>query len=333
MSAESVRLAFGCVAEPSAWWAERVGLLAWSLRTLGGDAADAPLHACFAGPMTPREVRPLRELGVTVHEVEPFDRRISYGNKLRLLDLDLGDADALAMLDCDIVVAGDPTALLAPHAGVIAAKPADQDPLDAAGWDRLCAGLGISVPPRDVVATCTGVAMPRYANSGVVLVPATEMRAVRDAWGSWLYRVLDALAADPLLVPRARRLFADQYALMAVLAERPSAMLAPAANCPTHVPVDRSVDLGGEPALLHYHARMWPDTLLQRPVAPAVRPAAARYNAARAQVLGIADPGLREPPPADRLRGVARELGTSVRATRTFTRVHAQLRGSRGRVA
>lgn len=327
------RIAYGCVGEPTPGWASRVALLAWSLRTLGGTAADAPLHACFTGPLDEADLRPLRELGVTVHQVEPFDRRISYGNKLRLLEVDAGDADALALLDCDIVVAADPTPLLAQHAGRLAAKPADQDPLDAAGWERLCAALGIAVPPRDVAASCTGAPMPRYANSGVVLVPAAERDAVREAWGRWLLRVLEVLADDPLVVPRARRLFADQYALMAVLAERPSAMLPPAANCPTHVPIAASVALGGEPALLHHHDRMWPSTLLQRPVAAAVRPAAARYNAARARALGVPDPGLREPPHAERLRDAARAVGTQVRATRSFTRVHAQLRDVRRRVA
>lgn len=327
------RIAFGCVAEPSAWWAGRVELLAWSLRTLGGAAADAPFHACFAGSVPANLMRPLLDLGVTVHEVEPFDRRISYGNKLRLLEVELGDVDALVMLDCDIVVVADPMPVLAPHADVLAAKPADQDPLDAPGWARLCGALGIAVPPRDVVATCTGAPMPRYANSGVVLVPAAERDAVRVSWGSWLYRVLDVLAADPLVVPRARRLFADQYALMAVLAERPSAMLAPAANCPTHVGIHGGVDLGGELALLHYHARMWPSTFLQRPVSNVACAAAARYNAARARELDVPDPGLLDPPPATRLRDVARDLGTRVRATRSFTRVHAQLRGARSRVA
>ncbi|MBJ7521558.1 MAG: hypothetical protein JHC84_17800 [Solirubrobacteraceae bacterium] len=326
-------IAYGCAAEPTADWVDRVALLAWSLRNLGGTSADAPLHACFAGPTAALDLTALRELDVRVHEVAPFDARISYANKLRLLELDLGGADALAMLDCDIVVAGDPAPLLAPHAARMAAKPADQDPLDVAGWARLCSALEIAVPPRDAVATCTGAPMPRYANSGVVVVPAGAVDSVRDRWRHWLYRVVDVLQADPLVVPRARRLFADQYALMAVLAERSSAMLPVAANCPTHVGIHRSVDLGGEPALLHYHARMWPSTLLQRPVAPSVRPAAARFNSARAAALGITDPGLREPPGTQRLRGAARDVGTTVRATRSFTRVHARLRGGRRRIA
>ncbi|MBJ7331722.1 MAG: hypothetical protein JHC95_17635 [Solirubrobacteraceae bacterium] len=321
-------IAFGCAAEPDAAWAGRVEMLAWSLRTFGGALADAPLHACFAGPIDDVVAAPLRALGVHVHVVERFDPRLSYANKLRLLELDLAPGiDALAMVDCDIVFAGDPSPYL--PVDRVAAKPADRDPLDRAGWVRLCGALGLPVPPRDVVATCTGRAMPRYWNSGVVVIPRDQLVSMRDAWRGWLHRVVGLLDDDPLIVPRARRLFADQYALMAAMAEHESVALPLAANCPTHVPIHRSVPLGGEPALLHYHARTWPDGLLQRPVAGVVRPAAHRYNVGRAEALELRFTELRDPPPHERARDAVGAGADLVRASRMFTRVRAA--AARGR--
>lgn len=323
-------LAFGCAAEPRADWVRRVEVLAWSLRTFGGSCAGAEFHACFAGDVSEDLVAPLEALDVTVHRVARFDDRLSYANKLRLLELGdlLGDGvEAIAMVDCDIVVTGDPAAVLPTDR--VAAKPADRDPLDAAGWARLCAALGMPVPPADVVASATGRPMPRYWNSGVVVVPRAVHASMQEAWVRWLGRVVDVLAEQPEVVPRARRIFADQYALMAAMAEHDARALPTEANCPTHLRLAAAARPRSTPALLHYHARAWPDGLLQQPVDPAARPAAERFNAARARALGRPDPGLRPPPARDRLRAARTELEDRVRASRSFTRMRSAVARSR----
>ncbi|UUY03509.1 hypothetical protein LRS13_23030 [Svornostia abyssi] len=323
-------LAFACAGEPRADWVARVERLAWSLRALGGSAADAPFHACFAGRVPGELLEPLQALDVTVHEVEPFDARLSYANKLRILELgsafDAG-VDAVVMIDCDVVVAGDP----APHLPIASpgAKPADMDPLGPADWGALCSALGMPLPPRDVLASSTGRPMHRYYNSGVVVVPCDRLAAMQDAWARWLYRVVDMLAQDDRLVPRARRIFADQYALMAAMAELGGEPLGVAANCPTHLPLHARAVGAGEPALLHYHARAWPSGLLQRPVAPAARPAAARFNTAWARARDLPYAGLQDPPLRDRVEGARARVEDAVRSSRAFTRARAAVAGSR----
>ncbi|MFA9269506.1 MAG: hypothetical protein ACEQSX_01940 [Baekduiaceae bacterium] len=323
-------IAFGCAAEPTAAWVRRVELLAWSLRTFGGACAGAEFHACFAGDVDECLVAPLAELDVTVHRVARFDDRLSYANKLRLLELgdDLGpDVEAVAMVDCDIVVTGDPGPLLpSTH---VAAKPADRDPLDVAGWRRLCAALGLPVPPADVVASATGRPMPRYYNSGVVVVPRDAQASMQEAWARWLRTVVDVLSEQPDVVPQGRRIFADQYALMAAMAEHDGRPLPTAANCPTHLKLAPAARPATTPALLHYHARIWPDGFLQQPAEPAIREAAARFNARRAEALGLPDPGLRPPPARDRLRAARADVEDVVRASRSFTRVRTAVAGSR----
>lgn len=315
-------IAFGCAAEATPSWVRRVELLAWSLRTFGGTLATAPFHACFAGEIGQEMAAPLADLGVHVHIVERFDARLSYANKLRLLELELADdVQALAMIDCDIAVVGDPSPYLV--IDTVAAKPADRNPLDRAGWERLCAALGLEVPPRDVVATSTGEPMPRYFNSGVVVVPRAHLASMQEAWNRWLQHTVACLNDDPLIVPRARRLFADQYALMAAMSEHRTVALPVAANCPTHVPIHRTVPLGGEPALLHYHARHWPTGLLQRPVSDNVRPAAHRFNVARAAAIGVSYGELEDPRARARAREAAGAVGERVRASHLFTRLRA----------
>lgn len=328
--ASPARLAFACAAEPTPAWVRRVELLAFSLRTLGGASAGAPLHACFVGKVDDEAVAPLRALDVVVHEVPRFDERLAYANKLRLLEL--GDrlepeVEALAMIDCDIVFAGDPARVM--PVDRVAAKPADRNPLDADGWRRLGAALGLEIPRDDVVASATGRRMPRFFNSGVVVVPRAQLASLAEAWARWTYRVVDVLEADALVVPRARRFFADQYALMAAMAEHDGVALPVAANCPTHVRLHPGVLEGHAPAVLHYHARMWPDGLLQRPVAPEVAGAAARYNAARARADGLAEPALRPPPLRTRAARVRAQATDAVLASWTFTRVQAAMGGPR----
>lgn len=324
------RIAFGCAAEPTASWVRRVELLAWSLRTFGGSSAQAEFHACFAGDVDEALVAPLADLDVRVHRVERFDERLAYANKLRLLEL--GDAvaedvAAIAMVDCDVVFTGDPAPLLPTDA--VAAKPADRDPLDARGWERLCSALGIPVPPSDVVASSTGRPMPRYYNSGVVVVPRAQEASMQASWARWLQTIVDLFSKHAHVVPQARRIFADQYALMAAMAEHDGASLPTAANCPTHLRLHPSGAPQGPPAILHYHARMWPDGFLQEPVDRSAREAAQRFNATRAEVVGLPDPGLRPPPVGARVSDTRARVEDAIRASRSFTRVRAAVAGSR----
>lgn len=326
----SAPIAFGCAAEITPLWVQRVERLAWSLRTFGGASADAEFHACFAGPVEERLVGPLRELDVTVHRVPRFDARLSYANKLRLLELGdhLGaDVEAVVMIDCDVVFTGDPGPLL--PADRVAAKPADRDPLQLDAWRRLCAAMGIPVPARDVVATATGRPMPRYYNSGVVVVPRGQQASMQESWARWLGRVVDLLADDPEIVPQARRIFADQYALMAAMAEHDGVALPTEANCPTHLRMHQAAAPARPPAILHYHDRMWGNGLLQRPVDVTARSAAAAFNAAWAQAQDLPDPGLYPPPVRARVSTSVARVREGVRASRSFTRLRTSVVGAR----
>lgn len=301
------RVLFSCVSENAPEWFDRVVNLALSVRTFGGKLADAQIVINFVGGADPEVRRALAKYDAEVRIVDRFDSRTAYANKLRMLEMaDDHEFDLLVALDCDVIIVGDISPHLTP--GHVAAKPADRDRLTDQQWDALFGALGVPPAEKSVVATSSGTPMRPYFNSGVVFVPWAHSKPLLVSWSGLLDAILLLLSRQPELVPPQWHIHADQFSLAAALLRDrfPTRPLPLALNFPTHIASrPELVAATGQPLILHYHKDMNKSGFIMRSRVTTVNPLIAQFNAARAQHLGVPDPGLPEVPRRLRARRLA----------------------------
>lgn len=281
------RVVASCVAENRPDFARKVENLLLSRRFAGGTLARAPFVVNVVDEVDQPFADRIEELGAEVRVV-PRLALDGFGlaNKLRMLELSQErDFDLLLAIDCDVVLTGDPVELLPRSA--VGAAPADRNPLTQPEWRRLFAGLGIADQGRPLHATVTGRRLPPYFNSGVLCVPHALSAALLERWLDALRR-LEALWAHPRapIAPH-KRFYSEQWALMAALDRLPWRALPADLNFPTHVRAHRHALGHGHPRVLHYHAELDARGFLRRPATPVARDVAERFNALRADALGL----------------------------------------------
>ncbi len=289
------RVLLACVGEDTPPFHARIEDLVASARALGGALADAPVVVSTVGSADPAFERRLEALDAEVRVVERvLDDGAPHANKLRMLELaSRGDFDILLAVDCDVAVAADPTPLVSSDA--VAVVPADTDPLSERQWRRLLAGLDLDLRERTVNASTTGRPMYPYFNSGVVAVPRELCADLLGSWREALERLERLWRRQPAVIPRAKRFFADQYALMAALQRVPWLQASRELNFPTHVELEENTVSGLRPALLHYHGALDSLGFLLMPRSAVAAEAADRVNRERALRRGLSYPGLRRP--------------------------------------
>jgi hypothetical protein len=291
------RLLLTCVAEDRPKFHARVETLVGSARKLGGALGRSPIVINMLQSADSAFVRRMDALGAEVRIVPRFNSDYTaYTNKLRMLETqDRDDFDVLLAVDCDIAVTGDPTALVSSDA--VSVVPADVDPLSEPQWQAFLGGLAIVPGPRSVRATKTGRPMYPYFNSGVVAIPRGLCPELLAAWTQALGDVHALQRRQPKLVPRAKRVFADQYALMVALRRGlPWTVVSPELNFPTHVTLHGATVDGLRPVLLHYHNEVDGEGFLFRPRSSVAESAADRVNRIHAEALGRRYGGLRTRP-------------------------------------
>jgi hypothetical protein len=308
------RMLLACVAEDRPKFHARVETLIGSARRLGGSLADSPMIVNMMQSADPAFVRRMEALGAEVRIVgRTDDGYTAHSNKLRMLELDgRDDFDIMLAVDCDIAVADDPARLVSSDA--VSVVPADMDPLSDVEWRDLLAALEIEPGVRSVRATTTGRPMYPYFNSGVVAVPRALCPDLLAAWNDALRDLRDIYERRPSVVPRKRRFFADQYALMAALRRGlPFVVAGPELNFATHVTLDDATVDGLRPALLHYHDEADDEGFLFQPRSIVARAAVERVNTSRAAALGLVYGGLRGRPRRSRAhRAVVGFAGASL---------------------
>ncbi|HEY5261702.1 MAG TPA: hypothetical protein VIJ33_06280 [Solirubrobacteraceae bacterium] len=313
MSAPRVLLA--CVAEDAPVFHARVESLVGSARRLGGCLSESPIVVSMVGGANPAFVRRLQALDVEVRVVRRMtDSGAPHANKLRMLELhEREDFDVLLAADCDVAVAEDPTMYLPRDS--IGVVPADVDPLTEGQWRRLFDGVALDLRERSVRATTTGRPMYPYFNSGVVAVPrhlcvdllATWTRALEDLHALW--------QRNPNVIPRAKRFFADQIALMIALQRGlPWTEASRELNFATHVDLHEPTVQSLKPALLHYHGAVDDEGFLLMPRSPVAARAADRVNRDRAAAHGYRYEGLKMPPTPGSARRAIDRVGEAAKA-------------------
>lgn len=293
----SPRLLLSCVSEDVPVFHERVESLVGSARRLGGSLSRSPIIVNMVGSADRAFVRRMETFDAEVRVVPRLvDGGVPHANKLRMLEVhEREDFDVLLAVDCDIAVAEDPARHL--YRDAISVVPADVDPFTDYQWRQIFDGLRLEPCQRSVCATTTGRPMYPYFNSGVVAVPRGLCADLLSTWTQALMDLNGLWQHHPNIVPRAKRFFTDQIALMVALQRGlPWTVASRELNFATHVDLHRPTVQALRPALLHYHNAVDRQGFLFRPCSSVAAPAADRVNRSRAEALGHPYRGLKKRP-------------------------------------
>jgi hypothetical protein len=286
-------LMIACVAENRPYWAERVYNLAFSLRTFGGNLAQARMCAYFVDGLERRFKAMLQPLDVECRVVDGFPSPVPQTNKLRMLEcFSYEEARVLVALDCDIVIVDNFSSSISRHA--ICGVPASVSPMRPNEWQSLLALLGLRPDTRTIkmINTAEELQVP-YLNSGVLFIPAQYNKELTACWKRYilalltLHRTLNWTAGTWF--------YLDQIALTCALlaSELPLELLDVTHNFPTNIAVHESaLPQSTAIRILHYHRHLKSSGhLLPAPTPPADQ-AIGRFNAALSRRL--------QSPPSDR---------------------------------
>ena len=230
----------------------------------------------------------LRNAGVTVRSVEPFDERVPLTNKIAgALSLARTGVEGLAVLtDTDVMVLEDPRRLPIPQ-GSVASKVVDLQNPPIPTLEQAFSAAGLEIPPLvplDWHSTQRTVA--GNTNGGMYLIPGDFLATIADAWAEWTRWMLERVDDFP-----PRGLFVDQMGMVLAIAATGTEpwRLDPRWNFPTHLPEAIPADTPS-PSVVHYHRRVSKDGLLEPTGVPAVDAQIDRANEAITQAWNAAFP-------------------------------------------
>jgi hypothetical protein len=247
------RILAGCVAENTPLFFRRALNLVRSIRWFGGKLAEADVAVCLIDDARPEYRERLEAAGARVHVVARWPENPMF-NKVSILTVPgVEEYDCVCVLDCDLVVAQDPTPFLRP--GVVQCKIADVDTVPYATFVRVCERFSLPLPPPTYLTTVDRMPILRYCNTGVLFAPPKVLLALLVPWKR--YELL--LAADPsLLGPHHHH--RQQAAFALAMIEQPVEFeeLSVALNFPlnqTNRPPTSEM-AACDPVILHYHHAM-----------------------------------------------------------------------------
>ena len=244
---------YSCVIDHQPMYRYQGLVFASTLIDLGGvDPSSIVVHAIEGVPDKTKDA--LREFGVSVVTVAPFDRRHRYSNKLvQLKSRALQDADHVVLCDADLAFAGPIAQWIA--GSRLRGKTVDHALPPMPVWRDVLAAFGFDGEPASRPATHSGeLTYASNLNGGLYIVPEPLFGRLGAVWPEWNRRVLDRL--DLL---GEYHVHVDQVSLaLALTAMRQEIdYLPPALNYPTHIPF-RAGTLKEPPLVLHYHTRLSP---------------------------------------------------------------------------
>jgi 2-polyprenyl-3-methyl-5-hydroxy-6-metoxy-1,4-benzoquinol methylase len=249
------------------------------------DPADLVVHA--VGGCRSDVLDYLRDQGVTVRDVEPFDVDSPHCNKIAgALDLADRGSEGLAVLtDADVVVLEDPRRLPI-GANAVGSKPVDRPHPSLPVLRRVFAAADLPLPPMWPVdrdpekSTLAG-----NGNGGLYLVPGTRLSAVASAWERWARWLLERTE----LLERFT-LNVDQVSMAMALASEgiEPYRLETRWNFPTHE--RKRLPKSITPAVLHYHKEVNNKGLITRTGVDAVDRRVDMANAAISEIWHTAFP-------------------------------------------
>lgn len=246
-----MRLAVGCVAEPTAKYLDQAERLLQSWRWFAGRYAKAEFHVCVVGGVAARESARYERYGAHVRCVSRFSDRHAASNKLRFLELpEVADADRVVLLDCDTIVVQEPSELF--DGGPLIAKMADVATVPTAVLRRILAEFGVASPPATCRCTVSDEPTIPYFNAGVLSFSPRAMKELVPEWIRYNRMLIERI---DLLAERSG--FCEQASLSAAVAATgiPFTALDNRLNFPAHFqdcPVDSCFGQT-DPKVVHYH--------------------------------------------------------------------------------
>jgi LPS sulfotransferase NodH len=241
----------------------RYQTLVWCLTLieLAGRSPDQIVVHAVKG--TSREhLKEVRDLGVNVVTVQPYDKRNPFANKLRQLDSPaLREADRVVLCDCDLAFCKDVSAEI--QGDAVGAKVVDAGYPLYRTWVPLARLAGVNGPiePR----RSTQALRWTYANNingGFLVIPRDWLPPLAEAWPRWLTWILEhggVFTRDTKVV---RHAFQVAFGLAVLDIDPPIRQLSPALNFSTLPPHNDGCIVGVDPLVLHYHRRLDDDGLL-----------------------------------------------------------------------
>ncbi len=259
---------------------EAIRWFASARRIAGVDPGDLTVHVVGAPRADVTEY--LRQRGVAVDPVSPFDARSPHCNKISgALSLAAQGLQGLHVLcDTDVLIFEDPRLLEIPPDHV-AMTPVDlpNPPVEVLSTVFAAAGVGepeqMAVPYRPGTSTLSG-----NGNGGLYLVPGGILPDVAEGWARWARWLLDRIE----LLQR-WDVHVDQVSMALALASQGIGVtqLPPNWNVPTHIDGVITPETSA-PASIHYHQQVDPIGQVLEVGAPAVDDMIRRANAATAEV-------------------------------------------------
>src|SRR5437870_2291499 len=182
MSSEmSEKLLIGCVAENDEKYLSQALRLVRSLRWFGGLLGAADFVVCAVEGIERAYRDELENLGAAIRIVPRFDQTNPLFNKIQLFRLpDVGRYETLLYLDCDTIIARDPSPYLSNLA--LRIKMADVPTVSTEALERVCGYFGLRPPERRYRTTQDQTPTIWYCNAGVISCPVRFIPRLIPAW-------------------------------------------------------------------------------------------------------------------------------------------------------
>ncbi|MCY7870783.1 hypothetical protein MOB43_16140 [Bacillus spizizenii] len=203
------KLLITCVGENNKEFHFRVITLFRTIKTFGGNLANAKLLANFVDDIDKDIANTLDNLGVAVNVVKPYQKSLQrHCNKIRMLEIK-EDYDVLVALDCDTAVTRDFISEISNNTF----RRCDSllDPLDLDEWKYLYNYFNLDMPrdPKKI-----------HANSAVLFIPKKYVRSLREKWLHYANRITKSFFFnDQWTKIGQHKYYTDQFALSLALVD------------------------------------------------------------------------------------------------------------------
>lgn len=272
-----MKIAFSCVVDNDPKYARQAVLWAASLLIHGvQDAESLVVHTVGEGE--PRLRALLNSWGVDVVQIEAFDARHRYSNKLAQFEsASLQNADLVVLCDCDLAFAASISPWLKGER--IRARIAQRPWLAPAQWKAIFATANLSLPTDRVLSVNGAPTLPTFCNGGLYIIPQALFSQLGIAWSKWDRWLLER----PELI-KPRETFTDQISFTLACEELGLTI--------DYLPIELNYPMGpnraatlkangrkvGAPRVLHYHDLVGPRGFLHKDKAASVNAAIDRVN-------------------------------------------------------
>jgi hypothetical protein len=272
-----MRAVFSCVVDNDPKYARQAALWAASLLIHGDQSAES-LVVHTVGEGEPRLCALLRSWGVDVVQIEAFDARHPYSNKLAQFGTaSLQNADCVVLCDCDLAFAASISPWL--RGERIRARIVERPWLPVARWRAIFAAANLTFPMDRVLAGNGAPTLPTFCNGGLYIIPRALFAQIGTVWSKWDRWLLER---SELMGPL--HIFADQISFTLACEELGLTI--------NYLPIElnyhtgksraallkRDVRRGLAPRVLHYHNLVGPRGFLREEKIASVNAATERIN-------------------------------------------------------